>query len=52
MAHTSKESRIEQQSVFVVDRDGIVRYLEYVPQIGRHPDHEAAVSAAKNLLER
>lgn len=45
-----KELRVEQRSVFVVDRDGIVRYVEYVPQIGQHPDYEAALAAVKALL--
>jgi thioredoxin-dependent peroxiredoxin len=47
-----KELRVEQRSVFVVDRDGIVRYVEYVPQIGQYPDYEAALSAVSNLLGR
>jgi thioredoxin-dependent peroxiredoxin len=45
-----KELRVEQRSVFVLDRDGIVRYVEYVPQIGQHPDYEAALSAVTHLL--
>ena len=37
-----KELRIEQRSVFVVDKDGIIRYVEYVPEIAQHPNYEAA----------
>jgi thiol peroxidase len=45
-----KELRVEQRSVFVVDRDGILRYVEYVPEISQHPNYEAALSAARDLL--
>jgi hypothetical protein len=40
------------QSLFVVNRDGIVRHAEYVPEIARHADHEAALSALGNLPDR
>ena len=40
-----KELRIEQRSIFVVDRDGVVRYVEYVPEIAQHPDYDAAIAA-------
>jgi thiol peroxidase len=42
-----KERRAEQRSVFVVDRQGIIRYAEYVPVIGQHPDYEAVLAAVK-----
>jgi len=45
-----KELRVEQRSVFVVDRDGILRYVEYVPEISQYPDYDAALSAVRNLL--
>lgn len=45
-----KELRLLQRAVFVVDRDGVIRYAEYVPEIARHPDYDAALAAAKNLL--
>jgi len=44
-----KESRLLARSVFVVDRDGIVRYVELVPELGREPDYEAALAAARQL---
>lgn len=45
-----KELRVEQRSVFVVDRDGIVRYVEYVPEFSQQPEYEAALEAAKRAL--
>ncbi len=44
-----KELRVEQRAVFVVDADGIIRYVEYVPEIAQHPNYEAALAAVKAL---
>ena len=44
-----KELRVEQRAIFVVDADGNVTYSEYVPEIGQHPDYEAAIAAVKAL---
>jgi thiol peroxidase len=43
--------RIDQRALFVVDADGIVRHVEYVPVIGQHPDYDAALNAVKALLQ-
>jgi thioredoxin-dependent peroxiredoxin len=45
-----KELRLDQRSVFVVDRDNVVRYVEYVPVFGQHPDYDAAIEAVKKLI--
>lgn len=45
-----KEMRIEQRSIFVVDKDDVVRYVEYVPEIAQHPDYDAAIEAVKRLI--
>ncbi len=45
-----KERRAEQRSVFVVDRQGIIRYAEYVPVIGQHPDYEAVLDTVRDLV--
>jgi len=45
-----KELRLEQRSVFVIDRDGVVRYVEYVPEIAQHPDYDAAIAALKEVV--
>ena len=47
-----KELRIEQRSVFVVDGDDIVRYVEYVPEISQHPDYEAALAALQQTASQ
>jgi thioredoxin-dependent peroxiredoxin len=44
------ELRIEQRSVFVIDAEDRICYVEYVPVIGQHPDYEAALAATRGLL--
>lgn len=39
-----------QRAVFVVDRDDVVQYAEYVPVIGEEVNFEAALSKAKELV--
>ncbi len=45
-----KELRIESRAVFVIDPQGIVRYVEYVPEITNHPNYDAALQAVRALL--
>ena len=44
-----KELRLLARAVFVVDRSGVVRYVEYVPEVTNHPNYEAAVAAVKQV---
>ncbi|MCU0466012.1 MAG: thiol peroxidase [Anaerolineae bacterium] len=44
------EWRVCQRALFVLDRDNIVRYAEYVPVIGDEVDFEAGLAAAKSLV--
>ena len=45
-----KELRQEQRSVFIVDADDTIRYVEYVPEIAQHPDYDAALAALKEVV--
>lgn len=47
-----KEMRAEQRSIFVVDADNIVRYAEYVPAIGQHPNYDAALAALQQATAK
>ena len=38
---------LDARAVFVIDKDGIVRHVEYVKEITTEPNYEAALSAAK-----
>lgn len=43
-----KELRLLARSIFVVDENDKVVYVEYVPEVTTHPDYDAALEAAKN----
>lgn len=45
-----KELRLDQRSIFVVDKGNRVTYAEYVPEIAQHPDYDAALEAVRKLL--
>ena len=44
-----KEARLLARAVFVIDRAGIVRYVELVPELGEEPNYEAALAAVREL---
>ncbi len=45
-----EEMGLLARSVFVSDADGVVRYVEYVPEFTNLPDYEKALEAVRNLL--
>lgn len=44
-----KELRIECRAIFVVDRDNVIRHVEYVKEVGTHPNYEPALKTARAL---
>jgi thiol peroxidase len=40
-------TRFLARAMFVVDKAGVVRHVEYVPEIATHPNYDAAIAAAK-----
>jgi thiol peroxidase len=42
-----KEFRLLTRAVFVVGKDDLVKYVEYVSEITQHPDYEKALAAAR-----
>lgn len=46
-----KELRLLARAVFVIDKTGVVRYKQIVPEITSEPDYEAAINAAKGLIK-
>jgi len=44
-----KELRLLARAVFVVDGQGVVRYVEYVPEVTSHPNYDAGLSATRQL---
>ena len=45
-----KELRLLTRSVFIVDKDDVVRYVQVVPEVTDEPNYEDAVEALKKLL--
>lgn len=46
-----KELRLLSRAIFIIDKAGAVKYVEYVPELSSHPDYQAALSALKNLAK-
>ncbi|MEO0025187.1 MAG: thiol peroxidase [candidate division WOR-3 bacterium] len=44
-----KEYRLLARAVFIVDRDGILRYQQLVPEAGREPDYALVLAAIRSL---
>jgi thioredoxin-dependent peroxiredoxin len=44
-----KDLRLLARAVFVVDKKGVVRYLQIVPEIATEPDYDAVLKAVKEL---
>ncbi|WP_062355094.1 thiol peroxidase [Bacillus kwashiorkori] len=42
-----KELRLLARSVFVIDSSNTITYVQYVPEVGEHPDYDAAIAAAR-----
>jgi thiol peroxidase len=42
-----KDLRILSRAIFVVDKNNLIRHVEYVKEVGDHPNYEAALSAAR-----
>ena len=45
-----KEKRILRRATFVIDREGKVTYVEYLPVLGDEPDYDAVLEAARAAL--
>lgn len=45
-----KELRLLARSIFIIDKNDVVRYIEIVPELTNHPDYDKAISAVNKLL--
>lgn len=41
--------RINCRAVFVVDKNDMLRYVEYVPEVADHPNYDAILACARSL---
>ncbi|ERL25923.1 MULTISPECIES: thiol peroxidase [Leptotrichia] len=46
-----KELRLLSRGTIIVDKDGVIRYVEYVSEVGEHPDYEKALEVIKELTK-
>lgn len=45
-----EELRLLARGVVVIDREGIIRYVQYVPEVAEQPDYDKAMTAVKACL--
>lgn len=45
-----EETRLLARGVVIIDKEGIVQYVEYVDEISNHPDYDKAIEEAKKLI--
>jgi len=44
-----KELRLLARAIFVVDREGVIQYIQLVKEMTEEPDYESVLAAAKKL---
>ncbi|MBM3755685.1 MAG: thiol peroxidase [Acidobacteria bacterium] len=44
-----EDLRIEARAIFVIDSANVIRHVEYVGEVGNHPNYDAALEAAQSL---
>jgi len=44
-----EDLRIEARAIFVIDSGNVIRHVEYVGEVGNHPNYDAALEAARSL---
>ena len=47
-----KERRYLRRAVFIVDRQGRLTYVNYLPTLSTEPDYDEVINAAKEALEK
>lgn len=45
-----KEFQLDMRSIFVLDANNKITYVEYLTEMSEHPNYEAAIQAVKELL--
>jgi thiol peroxidase len=45
-----KDLRLLARAVFVVNKDGVIKYIQIVPELTSEPDYDAVLKAARELL--
>ena len=45
-----KELRLLARSIFIIDRDDTIRYIQLVPEMTEHPDYDKALAELKKVI--
>jgi thioredoxin-dependent peroxiredoxin len=45
-----EELRLLSRGIVIVDKNNVVKYVEYVPEVASHPNYDLALAEAKKLL--
>jgi thiol peroxidase len=45
-----KELRLLARAVFVLDKQGVIKYTQLVEEVADEPDYDAALKAAEELV--
>lgn len=45
-----KEFALTMRSIFVIDQNNTIRYVEYLSEMTNHPNYDDAIAAAKELI--
>ena len=45
-----EELRLLARGIVIIDKDNIVKYVEYVKEVTDHPDYDKAIEEAKKLI--
>lgn len=46
-----KELRLLARSIFIIDRDDTIRYIELVPEVSHQPDYDKALAEVRKLIQ-
>lgn len=44
-----KEFALDMRSIFVIDENNVIQYVEYLSEMTEHPNYDAAIEAVKKL---
>ena len=45
-----EEFRLLSRGIVILDKDNVVRYVEYVNEVTNHPDYDKAIEEVKKLI--
>ncbi len=46
-----KELRLDSRAIFVVDRDDVIRHVEYVGEVASQPNYDAVLKVVQSLVK-